>query len=154
MNIEKEFTREKIVDNLSKYETYYQIALGKLVHLSDIKEVSYEVDFKLALGSIYELIKDLQDMEEFDTIFQTELQKQTSMDAVQNFINDNMELIQSRNFAIEPLINEINDDLFFNESMNEVFKENIKLNNKKYSDFITEELALQIKGAVNELAQK
>lgn len=154
MNIEKEFTREKIVDNLSKYETYYQIALGKLVHLSDIKEVSYEVDFKLALGSIYELIKDLQDMDEFDTIFQKELQKQTSMDAVQNFINDNMELIQSRNFAIEPLINEINDDLYFNESMNEVFKENIKLNHKKYSDFITEELALQIKGAVNELAQK
>ncbi len=83
MNIEKYFTREEIVNNLSKYETYYQIALGKLVYLSNITEVSYEIDFKLAMGSIYELINDLKDEENLDSIFDIELKKQTSMDSVQ-----------------------------------------------------------------------
>ncbi|WP_072682584.1 hypothetical protein [Arcobacter sp. LA11] len=154
MSIEKYFTKEEIVNNLSKYETYYQIALGKLIYLSNITEVSYEVDFKLALGSIYELITDLKDEENLDSIFDKELKKQTSMDAVQNFINDNMELIQSRNFAIEPIINDINDDKFFNEDMKEVFKENVKLHFQKYNDFVTDDLANQIKSAVEELTQK
>lgn len=154
MNIEKEFTKEKIVDNLSKYETYYQIALGKLVHLSNIKEVSYEIDFKLALGSIYELINDLKDIENLDSIFDEELRKQTSMDVLQKFVNDNMELIQSRDFAIEPIINDINDNKYFNEEMNKVYEDNLKLHFKKYSDFISEELADQIKNSVLELTQK
>lgn len=154
MNIEKEFTKEKIVDNLSKYETYYQIALGKLVHLSNIKEVSYEIDFKLALGSIYELINDLKDIENLDSIFDEELRKQTSVDVLQKFVNDNMELIQSRDFAIEPIINDINDNKYFNEEMNKVYEDNLKLHFKKYSDFISEELADQIKNSVLELTQK
>jgi len=154
MFIDKYYSRESIIDNLSKYETNYQIALGKLIHLSGIEKASYEVNFKLALGSIYELINDLKDLENFDLIFDEELRKQSSMDMLQNFINDNMELIQSKNFAIEPIINEINDNKYFNEAMNKVYKENIKLHLQKYNDFISLELASQIKSAVEELIQK
>ncbi len=154
MIIEKYYSRENIIKNLSKYEANYQIALGKLIHLSGIKETSYEVDFKLALGSIYELINDLKEVENLDSIFEEELRKQTAMDVLQKFVNENMELIQSKNFAIEPIINEINDNNYFNETMNEVYEENLKLYFQKYNDFITEELAFQIKGAVEELAQK
>jgi len=154
MIIDKYYTRENIIDKLSKYETNYQIALGKIIHLSGITETSYELDFKLALGSIYELINDLKDIDNLDSIFDEELRKQTSMDAVQNFINENMELIQSRNFSIEPLINDINDNKYFNDDMKEVYNDNLKLHLQKYEDFITEELAIQIKNAVTELAQK
>ncbi|MGB6328729.1 MAG: hypothetical protein WBF48_07355 [Halarcobacter sp.] len=154
MIVEKYYSRENIIKNLSKYEANYQIALGKLIHLSGIKETSYEVDFKLALGSIYELINDLKEVENLDSIFEEELRKQTAMDVLQKFVNENMELIQSKNFAIEAMINEINDNNYFNETMNEVYEENLKLYFQKYNDFITEELAFQIKGAVEELAQK
>lgn len=154
MIVEKYYTRENIIKNLSKYEANYQIALGKLIHLSRIKETSYEVDFKLALGSIYELINDLKEVENLDSIFEKELRKQTAMDVLQKFVNENMELIQSKKFAIEPMINEINDNNYFNETMNEVYEENLKLYFQKYNDFITEELAFQIKSAVEELAQK
>ena len=154
MIVEKYYTRENIIKNLSKYEANYQIALGKLIHLSGIKETSYEVDFKLALGSIYELINDLKEVENLDSIFEKELRKQTAMDVLQKFVNENMELIQSKKFAIEPMINEINDNNYFNETMNEVYEENLKLYFQKYNDFITEELAFQIKSAVEELAQK
>jgi hypothetical protein len=145
------FEKNNIINNLSKYETYYQVSLGKLVHLSNIKDISYEIDFKLALGSIYELLNNLKGEKNLDSIFEKELQKQTSMDAVQNFINENMELIQSRNFSVEPIINEINDDKYFNEAMYTVFEENLKLNHKKYKDFISDELAEQIYGAITEL---
>ena len=154
MSIEKYFTKDKIIDNLARYETYYQIALGKLIFQTSAKEMSYEVDFKLALGSIYELIKDLEKLESFEQIFEKELEKQTSMDAVQNFINENMELIQSKNIAIEPIINDINDDKYFNEAMQKVFEENLKLNIKKYDDFINDELAKQIYDAIQELIKK
>lgn len=154
MSIEKYFTKDQIINNLSKYETYYQIALGKLVHLSNIKEVSYDIDFKLALGSIYELLNDLKNENDLELIFEDELKKQTSMDAVQEFVNNNMELIQSKNFAIEPIINDINDNKYFNEAMEKVFEENLKLHLQKYSDFITDELATQIKKAIEELTKK
>lgn len=154
MSIEKYFTKEKIIDNLARYETYYQIALGKLIFQAATKEMSYEVDFKLALGSIYELINDLKKENDMDEIFEKELEKQTSMDAVQNFINENMQLIQSKNIAIEPIINDINDGKYFNEAMMKVFEDNLKLNLKKYNDFITDELAEQIGSAILGLTKK
>ncbi|PLY07649.1 MAG: hypothetical protein C0625_05590 [Arcobacter sp.] len=153
MNIEDFFTKNKIIENLAKYETYYQIALGKLIFISGAKDMSYEVDFKLALGSIYELINDLKEYKDLDLIFEKELEKQTSMDVVQNFINENMQLIQSKNIAIEPIINDINDDKYFNEAMMKVFDENLKLNLKKYEDFITDTLANQINEAILELSK-
>lgn len=153
MHITDFFTKDKIIDNLARYETYYQIALGKLIFISSAKEMSYEVDFKLALGSIYELIKDLKDYKDLHIIFEKELEKQTSMDAVQNFVNKNMELIQSKNIAIEPIINDINEDKYFNDAMMKVFDENLIINQKKYSDFITDELAKQIGDAILELSK-
>ena len=154
MHIKDFFTKNKIIDNLARYETYYQIALGKLIFISSANEMSYDVDFKLALGSIYELINDLKDYKDLDIIFEKELEKQTSMDAVQNFINENVELIQSKSIAIEPLINDINDDKYFNDAMMKVFDENLKINHKKYTDFVTDELAKQISEAIVELSKE
>ncbi|WP_108061611.1 hypothetical protein [Poseidonibacter lekithochrous] len=145
------FSKEKIIFNLSMYETMYQIALGKIVHLSNIQNISYEVDFQLALGSIYELLKDLETEANLDEIFEDELKKQIAMDALQFFVNENQNLIMEKNFAIEPLINEINDGIFYNEAMIEVYEENIKLITPKYEEFITDELSNAILKSLEEL---
>lgn len=145
------FSKEKIIFNLSMYETMYQIALGKIVHLSNIQNISYEVDFQLALGSIYELLKDLEAEANLDEIFEDELKKQIAMDALQFFVNENQNLIMEKNFAIEPLINEINDGIFYNEAMIEVYEENIKLITPKYEEFITDELSKAILKSLEEL---
>lgn len=145
------FTKDKIIYNLSSYETYYQIALGKFVHLSQIKDISFEVDFKLALGSIYELLKDLQNVTNINGIFEQELQKQVAMDALQFFVNENQELIMQKNFALEPLINEINDEKFYNKEMLDIYEENIKLIKPKYEEFITQELADAILNSLRDL---
>lgn len=154
MTIKYYFSKEKIIFNLSMYETMYQIALGKIVHLSDIKNISYEVDFQLALGSIYELLKDLESQADLDEIFEEELKKQIAMDALQFFVNENQTLIMERNFAIEPLINEINDGTFYNEAMMDVYEGNIKLITPKYEEFITEDLSNAILKSLEELENK
>lgn len=151
MTIKHYFTKEKIIFNLSMYETMYQIALGKIVHLSDIKNISYEVDFQLALGSIYELLKDLESQENLAEIFEDELKKQIAMDALQFFVNENQDLIMQKNFAIEPLVNDINDNNFYNNAMMEVYEDNIKLITPKYEEFITDELANAILKSLEEL---
>lgn len=145
------FTKDKIIYNLSSYETYYQVALGKFVYLSQIKDISFEVDFKLALGSIYELLKDLQNVTNINGIFEQELQKQVAMDALQFFVNENQELIMQKNFALEPLINEINDEKFYNKEMLDIYEENIKLIKPKYEEFITQELADAILNSLRDL---
>jgi hypothetical protein len=151
MHIEKYFLKNNIINNLSKYETYYQVALGKLIYLTNAKDISYEVDFKLALGSIYELLNDLKKEEDLELIFEEELKKQTSMDAVQYFINKNIELIKAKEFKLEPIINDINDNNYFNKDMLEVFNENFKNTKLKYNDFITDNLAKQIYNSILKL---
>lgn len=151
--MENYFSKQKIINNLSMYETLYQISLGKLVHLSSIENISYDVDFKLALGSIYELLKDLKNEENLDEIFDEELKKQIAMDAVQFFLNENQELIMEKNFALEPLINEINDGQFYNEAMIEVYNQNLKLIKPKYEEFVSDELANAIMQSLKQLEE-
>ena len=59
MNIENYFEKNEIIKNLGKYELFYQVTLGNLISLTNAKDMNYEIEFQLALGSIYELLKDL-----------------------------------------------------------------------------------------------
>lgn len=151
MKLELYFTKDKIINNLASYETYYQIAYGKLIFLTKVSYKPNNVDFNLALGSIYELLKELSDEEELDFSFEEELRKQVSMDVLQNFINENMELVKSQNLEIEEIVNEINDNIYFNEEMLKVFNESLDINIKKYEELISDELVQQINEAILEL---
>lgn len=151
----EQFTKENIINNLSKYETLYQVSLGKIIHDTGVSNegLSYEVDFKLALGSIYELIKDLQDVENAELKFDVELDKQISIDALQYFVNENYDAVKDGLIQIEELITQINDSKFFNEAMLEVYRANIVTNRNKYEEFITDELAQNIYDSVVELTE-
>ena len=67
MNIYEEFSRKNIIDNLAKYEMYYQVSSGKLVKTTDSSEINYEIELDLALGSIYEMIKDILSLENYSS---------------------------------------------------------------------------------------
>lgn len=154
MDIYKQFTKERIIKNLSLYESYYQITLGKLIHLTNSQNLNFEIDFSLALGSIYELLKDIQSVENDDEIelnFSNELQKQSSMDALQYFANEHLELIKNEIIDIEDTLNSINDDVFFDMEMKNIHEENIESINKKWGLVITDDLAHQILNSLKEL---
>ena len=151
MNIKEAFNQKNCIKNLCAYELYYQVSLGKLSSLSKINDLDYEVDFTLALGSIYEVIQDIKDLKNAKEILDNEIQKQAAMDAMQNFVNANLELIKNKSIKVDDLINEINDEKFFNETMNEVCEINYQEVSNKYKKLITEELSIQIIKSLNDL---
>ncbi len=153
MNIQEHFSREKIIDNLARYELFYQVALGSLIKTNS-KEISFDIEFQLALGSIYELLKDIQGFENFNEIFETELSKQSAMDAVQNFVNENLEAVKNGELKVEEIINNINDNNFFNETMINICTENLDKQIQKWESIITAELALAIMQSLIELEKQ
>ncbi|MDX9960482.1 MAG: hypothetical protein RBS32_03250 [Aliarcobacter sp.] len=150
----KHFTRNEIINNLAKYELYYQVTLGNLISLTNTKEIDYEVEFQLALGSIYELLKDLKTLDDKSISFDDELRKQAAMDSVQNFANVNLEILKSGEIKIEKIVNHINDGLFFNEAMKVICDENLDEQVKKWEKTITEDLAKAILASILELEKE
>jgi predicted RNA binding protein with dsRBD fold (UPF0201 family) len=151
MNIENYFKENEIIKNLGKYELYYQVTLGNLISLTNAKDMDYEIEFQLALGSIYELLKDLRDFEDKTISFDEELKKQAAMDAVQNFANENLELLKNGEIKIEKIVNHINDGIFFNEAMEVVCHENLEHQIEKWKEIITHDLAKAILSTIMEL---
>lgn len=141
MNIQNEFSKYNIINNLAKYELYYQISLGKMISDTNINNVKTEVDFKIALGSIYEMLKELQTMPDAKRIYEMELLKQASMDAVQYFINENMHSVKAGELEVESYINQINDNAFFDKAMKDLCKRNMINQMMKWHEFITDEVA-------------
>ena len=154
MNIENYFKENEIIKNLGKYELYYQVTLGNLISLTNTKDMDYEIEFQLALGSIYELLKDLRDFDDKTISFDEELKKQAAMDAVQNFANENLELLKNGEIKIEKIVNHINDGLFFNEAMKVICDENLDEQVKKWEKTITEDLAKAILASILELEKE
>ena len=150
----KHFTRNEIINNLAKYELYYQVTLGNLISLTNTKEIDYEVEFQLALGSIYELLKDLKTLDDKSISFDDELRKQAAMDSVQNFANVNLEILKSGEIKIEKIVNHINDGLFFNEAMKVICDENLDEQVKKWEKIITQDLAKKILESIQELEKE
>lgn len=153
MHIQEHFTRKKIIDNLARYELFYQVALGSLLK-SDSNKMSNDIEFQLALGSIYELLKDIQDFEDFDEIYETELSKQSAMDAVQNFVNENLEAVKNSEIKVEEIINDINDNKFFNQTMIDICNDNLQSQLQKWEHIITPQLALAIMQSLEELEKQ
>lgn len=154
MKIEDYFAPEYIVTNLAKYEMFYQVALGRLVHLTNSKEIKYDIEFQLALGSIYELIKELEHVPNLDEIFENELKKQSAMDAVQNFVNENLDSVKNGELNVEPLINDINDNTFFNQAMLEVCSDSLYTQVGKWEGIITPEISQAIMTSLQDLEAK
>ncbi|RYA23330.1 hypothetical protein CRU96_08680 [Malaciobacter halophilus] len=154
MDIQKHFSKENIISNLAKYDMYYQIATGKLINITQTKDIDTNIEFQYALGSIYELLKDLEKLENSQELFEDELRNQAAMDAIQNFINNNMKLIKDGKIEIEPIINDINDGNFFNRTMIEICEQNHEKQLEKWKEVITDKLATAILQSLQELEAK
>lgn len=153
MNILEEFTKEKLTINMAKYEMYYQVALGNLISQTNANDMSYDIDFQQALGALYELFSDLSDFDYASEVIEKEIQKQAAIDAVQNFVNEHLDLVKEHKFELEPIINAINDEEFFNIAMIEVCHQQLDNQVATWQDIITEELSEQIIESIHQLQQ-
>lgn len=154
MNIEEEFERNNLINNISLYELYYQVALGSIVSKTTIDVKSYDVNLEQALGSLYELIRDISDLEEADEILEREIQKQAAIDAVQNFINEHLHLVKDKTINVDNFIHEINDECFFNPAMIEVCNKQKHKEIDIWKNLITQELSNQIIKSIHSLSNQ
>jgi len=150
MTINEYFSKENIVLNLSKYEMYYQVSLGNLINNFKTNEIKYDIELQYALGSIYEMIKEIENQEE-NLVFEKELKKQASMDALQYFVNENLEIVKNGEIQVEEIVNKINDNEFFNETMNNVCESSLSSQKEKWSNIISNDLAEAILNSLIEL---
>ena len=151
MNIEKKIKKNEIINKLAKYELFYQVTLGNLISITNTKDIDYEIEFQLALGSIYELLKDLRTLNDDSISFDEELKKQSAMDAVQYFANKNLQILKNGDIKIEDIVNHINDGIFFNEAMQVICDQNIEQQKSKWKEIITDKLANAILKSIQEL---
>lgn len=154
MTYEEMFSKNNVTINLAKYEMYYQVSLGSLISDSKSKDIDPSIELQYALGSIYELITQIISDEKADEIFEIELQKQASMDALQTFVNENLDIVKDGKIKVEQIVNAINDGIFFHESMIEVCNENLENQLLKWNELISEELAQKIYDSVLELQKE
>ncbi|WP_121626968.1 hypothetical protein [Poseidonibacter antarcticus] len=153
MNINYYFSKDNIINNIAKYETYYQVALGILISTTNKKEIDQNIQLEYALGSIYELIKDLEN-ENIDEIFEIELQKQAAMDALQHFANENIKAVKNKEIDIENNVNIINDNLFFNDILLEICENSFPTQIKKWQTIINDEVSDSIIKSLESLEEK
>lgn len=153
MNIEEEFSQEKLTITMAKYEMYYQVALGNLISQTHANDMSYDIDFQQALGALYELFRDLHEFDYAQEVIEKELQKQAAIDAVQNFVNEHLELVKEKKFELEPIINQINDEAFFNVAMIEVCHQQLDKQIETWQGTITHELCEQIIASIRALEE-
>jgi hypothetical protein len=73
------------------------------------------------------------------------------MDAVQHFVNENMHSVKAGELEIEPFINQINDNAFFDKPMKDLCKRNMINQMIKWHEFITDEIADSIASEVLKL---
>ena len=151
MNLLEQFNQTNLIENLSSYEVYYQVAVGNLINETHVNSIDGEVDLPDALSSIYEMIREIRCMDNAEEILDKELQKQAAMDAIQNFVNKNLDLVKNKNIDVEPLINDINDDFFFKEEMLAICKSAKPNATLKWEKIITAEITLSIQDSIKKL---
>lgn len=151
MNLIEEFEQKRLIYNLARYETNYKITLGYLCNELSIQVKDQELEIQYMLGSIYELIKELSNEKNLELQFDEELRKQAAIDALQFFVNENIQEVKNGKLELESYINKINDNQLFNETMNKLLRDNEQILLQKWENIITQELANAILTSLKDL---
>ena len=150
MELLEYFNKKNLVNNIARYEANYQISLGKIIKETKISnDISYEIEFSLALGSLYDLFKNIKSLSYLDST--NILNQQSALDALQYFVNKNYELVKDGTVKLENIINDINEETFFNDSMKDIYALNISDIKNKYKALFTDDFLQQIQIEVQKL---
>lgn len=151
--IEEQFSRENIIKNLATYEIFYQISLGFIIAKSEfdvestyekIEQLALEINPEKVLYLIVSAIKNNYLHENFRSHFNDELQKEASINALNDYISHDKELIHPEYF-VEEIMESILEGKFFTADMykrfNKVFDDEVK----RWKEIITPEFVDSIK---------
>jgi hypothetical protein len=151
--LSEQFNYENIVKNLAVYELAYQIALEYMVQLTEfdkqsalekIEQMQLEVDPERVFYSIIAITRTWENIEKFDKEFYNELKKHACINALEDYIKNDKDLMHPEAF-LEEMVTKINLGVFFNDKMNYFF--NAELDNVilRWKSIISSNLAQDIR---------
>ncbi len=151
--IKAQFDHEKIVENLAKYELYYQISLSHIVSQSEfdvkstykkINELSLDIDPETVFYTIIAIIRHFKDTDDFGKDYLIELQKHASVHALEDYVKKDKDLLNPETY-LESIVEKINDGTFFTDIMQRQFDSEYKISLNRWHNIIAEELSYEIK---------
>lgn len=150
--IKQHFTRDSIIDMLTRYELYYQISLGSFVletlqdideSMKKLKELNLQIEPNTALSNIFEIILHNSHNENLEDIFELHLRRRAIMHSLKDFINKDTELLNTEDY-IEQKTKEIVEDMFFTESMKMQLDSDYNTVFDYYDTLVTSDIVNQI----------
>lgn len=150
--IQKQFTQDKIIENLCKYELFYQISLHSLVRRSEfdiestiekLDELALEIDPENVFYTIIAITRHYEKENDFKVNFEEDLQKYASVQALQDYVKNDSEMNNPEIF-LESMLEVINENKFFDEKMKREFDLDYGTNLNRWKNIITETIATQI----------
>ncbi len=160
--INKYFSRDSIIDSISKYQLYYQIGLGSVVFQSiqdleethkKLQELNLQIDTQKVFESIHEIVLHLSRSDDFEEKFESHLRLTALGEMLNDFVEADKELLNAKDFA-DNIYEEVKADTFFNDDMKKQFDNDYEIVLANWEDVITEELAVEIKEVVMEIFNK
>lgn len=154
--INKYFKRSSIIDLVTKYELYYHISLGNYAFetLMDVKETEdkleelhLEVTPLNALFQIYSIIEKYSNEEDFEKNLERYIQQKASLQALDEFVANDSGLL-GKDFYKKRKIEEIQNDMFFNDMMRWNFELNYEKTLEHYNLIITDKFIQEIHNRV------
>lgn len=152
-HIKQEFEHEHIIENLSKYELFYQISLANIVSQSEfdvqstykkINELSLDIDPETVFYTILAVIRHMDNTDNFEEKFTKELQRHASVHAIEDYIKNDKELIKPEIF-LQNTLEKINENKFFTENMQKQFDSEYKISLNRWKQIIAKELSSEIR---------
>lgn len=123
--IEQYFTKEQIIKNLTSYILYYQVSLGRNVYetlqnqqetIEKLKALNLTLEPNIIVMKLLEIILAYGKEEHFTTHFDTYLQKKALIHSLEDFINNDAELLNKEKY-FEAKQKKILEDRYFDSGM-------------------------------------
>ena len=154
--IEKYFSKEKLLEIFVKYELYYQIGLGKMIYMTiqdleetykKISELNLKIESSIVINNLYFILLNFSHEENFDERFEYHIRTRALSQALNDFINADEELNNPKIFA-DQIYQEIINDRFFDSHMRTQFDEQYDLVYVSFEPTFTSDFADRLKNSV------
>ncbi len=155
-NINKYLKRGNLVDLVTKYELYYHISLSSYVFetlldlqetVKKVQELNLLISPQKALFDIYNLILQNINKEVLHKDLEEKIRKVAALQALDDFIKADKELIGSKYYELQKK-EQINNDKFFSENMKYNFESNYQKTFEHYNLVITDKLVQDVKNRI------
>ena len=160
--INKYFSRDSIITSITKYQLYYQIGLVNVaLQLNQDIEETYKKLDKLNLQiepqkvfeSIYEIIVHMSNEENFEQVFEKQLKLIASVQMLDDFMNADAEMMNSKELT-DAIYEQIKNDNLFTEQMQIQFENDYDTVLSNWEKSITTKIAEELQDVVSEIIQK